>query len=769
MKKVQKMKQGNNNFFIHHVIIVLFFGFLSACSGTRKLPDGQFLYTGATVHINSEARVPGKSQLTSDLESLVKPEPNGSIFGMRPRLWIHNITRDTTGSGGLKGWINRKLGDPPVLISQTNPTNSENLIQNRLYNNGYFEAEVDHEIIYKKRTAHVNYIADVNSPYTVDTVIFPNGNDVLRRAIYNTQDESVLEIGDLYNVDNLTEERNRISRQLRDSGFYYFAPEHMIFRVDSTIGDRQVRIFLNVKDGLPEDATTQFRMNNILINPNYSFQLDTIDSRADTLNVDDYGFIRNNRRIKPKVLTRSMFLQPDSIYSRTGHEQSINRLMGLGVFQYANIRFNQVGKDQLDAVVLLTPVKRKSFRAELQGVTSSFYYGPNLNVSFQNKNIFGGAELFELKLTSGLELGTGGERSNFTSYNYGLEASIHFPRFIVPFFRIDNKSSHYVPQTRIRVGFQRTNRVEFFKANSFNISAGYVWNETRKVRHELNVMDINFFQLVDTTGAFHRRLQEFEFQQKNYEEQFILSTNYSYTFNNQMEEWRTHNVFFNGLIDVSGNLMHLLQSSFQEEPSTADNQYTIFNRAYSQYLRFSTDFRYYYSIDRNNKIATRLFIGVGLPYGNSNSMPFIKQFFTGGTNSVRAFEARSVGPGLVTPEETSAGFFDQLGDMKIEGNIEYRFPIYSVFKGALFLEAGNIWMISDESEMRGRFNIDNFIKELAVGTGFGLRLDVDFFLLRFDFGVPLRVPHGWVWDELPASVDRDWNNITFNIGIGYPF
>jgi outer membrane protein insertion porin family len=765
------MRQENKSFFIIVKFLTLIaLGLLfGSCRGTRHLPEGQYLYTGANVSIESPVRIPNRSQLESELEDLVRPNPNPTIFGMRPMVWLHNITQDTADNGWLKRWIHNNLGEAPVLLDRTNPSASANLIQNSLYNNGYFEADVDYEIVQRRRTGEINYTAHVISPYRIDSIIFPQPTNALRSAIVGMQEGSILRPNDTYNVDRLVEERQRISRGVRDKGFYYFAPEHMIFRVDSTLGERRVRIFLNVKDDLPEEVVTQFSMGTITINPNYTFMLDTIDLRADTVSINNYRYILNNRDIRPNVIINSMFMMPDSLYSRTGHEQSVSRLMRMGIFQYANIRFERAGRNTLNAIVHLTPMKKRSIRTELQWVASSFYTGPNFSVAHQNRNFLRGAELFELRLSSGIEFGTGGEQSNFTSYNFGVESSIFFPRYVVPFFDIRNRSSYYVPQTRLRVAYQRINRVQLFTVNSFNVTVGYLWNETRRVRHDLNVIDINFFQLVDTTARFHELYEKYPFIQRNYQEQFILGTNYSYTVNTQLGEWRRHNFYFNVFADVSGNLMHLFQSAIRDFDATPENPYTIFNRAYSQFSRLSTDFRYYYAVDRKNTIASRLFIGVGVPYGNSTSVPFIKQFFSGGTNSIRAFAARSVGPGLVTPEETIIGFYDQLGDMKIEGNLEYRFPIYGFLKGGLFLEAGNIWMISEDAEPESRFNFDAFLNQLAVGTGLGLRIDVDFFLLRFDFGVPLRVPQGWVWNPLPPAVDRNWNNITFNIGIGYSF
>jgi hemolysin activation/secretion protein len=321
--------------------------------------------------------------------------------------------------------------------------------------------------------------------------------------------------------------------------------------------------------------------------------------------------------------------------------------------------------------------------------------------------------------------------------------------------------------------------------NSFNSSAGYTWRETTVADHQLNVININFLQLNNTTPAFDSLLRKNPFFGRSFEEQFIIGSNYTYTFNSQLREedpvWRSrrrrrHHFFFRGNVDVSGNLMHLIQSVINEEGNTEEEPYTIFGTPYSQYSRFETDFRYYYKPSENNTLATRLLFGIGIPYGNSTTLPYVRQFFIGGPNSIRAFRARSVGPGSYRPEQVGFFFFDQVGDILLEANVEYRFPLVSVVKGALFVDAGNIWLLKPYDRPQGLFKFDTFLQQIAVGTGIGLRIDVSFFVLRFDLGIPLRYPYTddemtqdqnlqgeWLFDKFK------WRNSVFNIAIGYPF
>lgn len=742
-----------------------------ACTGTKKLGSGEFLYTGAELRLQSEEKIPSKNQLTNELTQLFKPDPNGTLFGMRPKVWIYQHTQDSTPNKGLKSWINNKIGEAPVLLQEVNPRRVQRQLDSKLFNLGYFNARVDYNINRNNKTANITYSAELEEPYRIDTLVFPDSTKgIIQKEISRIREESLIEPNSLYNAETLIKERDRIDNYLKNQGFYYFAPEYLIYEVDTTIKERKVNLFLKVNETTPDEAITRFVTNPVTVNPNYALSVDSAEVNHDTLKIKDYRYILTDRNFNPEVIVNSVFLRPDSVYSQFAHQQTLNRLMGLGVFQFVNIRFQKQGDDQLHTTVQLTPLKRKSIRLEAQAVAkSNNYVGPNLSASFRNRNFMGGAELFELKINSGYEVNFGQEQQGLNSYEIGLESNLYVPRFIVPFFDLVNKSSYYVPKTRFRFEYRHLNRLQFFKSNSFNFSLGYIWNETKAKRHELYPLDINYFQLSDTSGTFSDRLNNSEYLQRSFEEQFILSTNYSYIYNTQYKENATNTFYFHGNIDVSGNLMQLLQSAFRERAATSQEPFTIFGTQYSQYSKMTLDFRYYYNLDQKNKIASRILVGAGVPYGNSTTLPFVKQYFIGGTNSIRAFGARSVGPGTYHNGDDNS-FFDQSGDIKLEGNLEYRFPIYSVFKGAVFLDAGNIWLMNqNEDKSGGKFRWDQFMDQLAVGTGAGLRIDASFFVLRFDFGLPLRELNEetnqfhWVFDDI------DFKDIVLNIGIGYPF
>ena len=754
-------------------LIISFFALLG-CSGTKKLPPGSKLYTGAEVKFQTDDNIPHRGELKSEMVSVIRPEPNNAIFGMRPAVWLYNITRDTADDKGIDAWINRNLGTEPVLLNEVTPRATSNILRSVLFNKGFFGAEVNYEVIDKKNTASVNYTAEVQRPYRIDSVVFPDSTNLITGYVNSACQVSEIKKGDQYELEILKQERQRISTFMRNRGYYFFSPEFIIFEVDTTVEGKMLDLYLLLKDKIPEKATRKYKLSQVVIKPGYDFE-EAGNISQDTLMLNGYHYISTRREIfDPRVIVDAIFLEPDSIYSNRAHEKTLQRLINLNVFQFVNIKYDEVESEgpigELKTTIQLIPAKRKSIRFELEAVSkSNDYVGPNLTATFQNKNFLGGAELFELNLTGGFEtqFTQRNDTINFNSYELGIETNLYIPRFVTP-FNIRNTSSYFVPKTRFKLAYRRLNRVSFFELNNFNASMAYLWNETPAKRHELSLIDISLFTLSNTTGLFERKKERSTYLQQSFEERFILSTQYSFTYNKRQRDENADGFYFNGVLDLSGNLMHLLQSSLREEEATMENPYTIFGTAYSQYTRFLFDTRYYYQIDSKNQLAFRLFAGVGIPYGNSTTLPFIKQFFIGGTNSIRAFPARSLGPGTFNPD-SSAGFYDQSGDIKLEGNIEYRFPIYGFIKGALFLDAGNIWLLEPSEEKPGAdFEFSDFSSELALGTGFGVRLDIDFLVLRLDLGVPLRKPfleqgNRWYVDEL------GFDDIVYNIGIGYPF
>jgi outer membrane protein assembly factor BamA len=398
--------------------------------------------------------------------------------------------------------------------------------------------------------------------------------------------------------------------------------------------------------------------------------------------------------------------------------------------------------------------------------------------SFRNRNLLGGAELFKLTVEAGIEIPVRGAQSSGISYELGSRAELEIPKFLIP-FAVGGGSSLFVPKTRMALGLRLLHRIQYYQMFSIDASFGYNWKETLSKEHSFNPIAVTFAHLTNTTQQFKDLLATNTFLRKSFEEQFTIGQTYSFTYADQLEKDRKNHLYFKGSVDLSGNLIHLVQSLFRVEGGTPDNPYKILGTPYSEYSRFDVDARHYYNTNNEaSSIASRLIAGIGIAHGNSSTLPYVKQFYIGGSNSVRAFDARALGPGSYkTPDSLLAhSFLDQAGDIKLEANVEYRFPIVSVVRGALFVDAGNIWLRNDDpGRPGGTFSGRSFLNEIAVGTGFGIRLDLSFFILRFDLAFPLRVPYlpegeRWVTNRIDfGSASWRKENLVLNVAIGYPY
>jgi outer membrane protein assembly factor BamA len=750
----------------------MFAAFAPGCN-TAYLVQGEKLYTGANVNIEEKNDIPDKGDLENQLDLLAKPEPNGKLLGLfRFKLWLYNI-----------GIFKESLGEPPVLLHSVAPDRVAARMRTFLENNGYFGADVHYTVREEENTADIQYNIAVHSPYRINGITVKGGNTTLIDEIRSTMGETFLAAGAQYDLVKLKQERERIDAVLKEKGYFYFSPDFIVFQADSTAGNKTVNLSLQVKRDIPVEAKRVYTIGNIYIYSGYSLNRDSVTIPAgDTVSVGGCYYIDLDKKFDPDVIVRSIFFRKGAVYNRDNHDITLSRLMNLGVFKFVNIRFSDAdsaGIPRLEPHIYLTPLPIKTIRFELQGVSkSNNLAGPVFNSSYRNRNLFGGAELFTLSFEAGLEMPIGGGQSGGNSYEIGARGELELPKFATP-FTLENVSSLFVPKTRIVLGLSLLNRLQYYQLFSVDASFGYNWKESISKEHNFSLLSITFAHLANATQKFNDLLSTNPLLKKSFEQQFIIGQNYSFIYNDQLEKDHKNHLYFKGSIDLSGNLLQLVQSLFIKHKATPDTPYEIFGTAYSEYYKFDIDLRYNYNtIDQRASLASRLIAGIGVAYGNSATLPYVKQFYIGGSNSVRAFGARALGPGSYRiPDSLAAkSFIDQAGDIKLEANTEYRFPIVSILKGALFVDAGNIWLLrEDPGRPGGKFSGKTFLDEIAVGTGFGLRLDLSFFILRFDLAFPLRVPYlpqgeRWVIKKIDFG-DPSWrnNNLALNIAIGYPY
>lgn len=773
MKKGRRMK--NSNQFIAFVLLLGLF--IASCSTTKNLKEGESLYVDGHVDIESDT-IPKEQKkiLATHLEQVLMPKPNKSLFGWRYKLAFNNMAGDSVGRNFIKKQL-KKMGEEPVLLSDVNREYNENLLRNRLENIGFFNAEVKSDTTIKDKEATIHYIATTNLIYRIKSVKFDvDSTTQLGQDILQSREKSLLIVGKHYDLDDILNERDRIDNELKKIGYYYFSPDYLLVQVDSTIGNNKVNLYVTLKPETPEIAKAPSKINNIYIYPNYT-DAGTGYQRAPRnaeLFDSSYYFIDRQNTFRKPVLANHIFFRKGDLYNRDAHNKTISHLVNLNSFKFVKNNFidSKDVKNGLDVYYYLTPLPKKSIRVELLGKMASVYNGTELNVNWQLHNAFRGAELLSLNVFGGYETQTGGSVSlNSSYYRYGADLTLTLPRILSP-FKID-PSRRYIPKTYIKTGFEFLNRTKAYTLRSLKLDYGYVWQESPEKQHDLGLLEITYVQPSRVSDEYKAQLDTVPTLRHAIEPQFTIGPNYNFTLSNTMNKTLKNTFYFKGNLDLSGNVLGLLKGANYNEGKT----FKLFNAYFSQYIKISGDGRHYLKLSENSQLASRVSVGLSYSYGNSRALPYLKQYYVGGPNSIRAFAARAIGPGTLKPQNigTDKFYADQTGDIKLELNTEYRAKLAGFVHWAAFIDAGNVWLQNTDDEKPGAKFSKDFLTELAVGGGLGLRFDFTFLILRTDFAIPFRVPYlekgdRWVFKDIDLGSSQ-WrkNNLMFNLAIGYPF
>ncbi|MGQ2984802.1 translocation and assembly module lipoprotein TamL [Flavobacterium sp.] len=780
------MKKMKKNRLPYYLILALLFAY--GCSNTKYLPEGDMLYVGGEVEVKDTVMSrKERKAMEKTMEGLLRPKPNTAFFGLRPKLWIYNIAGTPKKDRGFKYWLKNKVGEPPVLFSQVDMDYNADILQNYAENKGYFKVRTAADSTSRNRRAKAKYTVMPKQQYTIRKVIFPGDSAAteLDSTVANIRRRSRLKKGQPYDLDVIKEERERIDQRLKNKGYFYFNPDYILVQVDSTVGKHQVDLIVKVKDETPARAKRVYTIGDIVIYPNYS-----LANAKDTLAKDpkaverykDFTIIDPDHTFRPIIYDRTMFFHKGDKYSRRDHNLTLNRLVNLGTFKFVKNEFRP--SDSLDTVLdtyyYFTPLPKKSIRFEILAKTNSANYnGSEASVNWSNRNAFRAAELLSFSVFGGAEIQASGQNKGYNVYRVGGEASLVWPRFITP-IKIQD-SSAFVPRTRAMVSYEYQNRARLYSLNSFRTQFGYLWKDNIRTEHQLNAFDVNYVSPATVTQEYRDQITAADSLnngsgnalRKVIEKQLIFGPNYSYTYTNTMRKFRKHTFYYKGSIDLAGTIAGLATGADARTKEPEE----ILGVPFSQFVKTEHDLRHYMKLGEKSSLASRIIAGVGVPYGNSTELPFMRQFFIGGTNSIRAFRARSIGPGSYRNPDIDASSFlpDKSGDIKLEMNTEYRGNLFSVINGAVFLDAGNIWLWNKNEGKPGSQFTSKFYDELAVGAGAGLRIDITFLVLRLDLAFPLRkpwLPEGerWVIDDIDFG-GKTWrrNNLVFNLAIGYPF
>lgn len=735
----------------------------------RYIPEDKHLLKEYRLEWNSESvQSSERRTIYRALEEALSPDPNGTLWGMRPGLWARLRTEQDKGKW-ITRYINKRFGERPIYVENISVERIESLLSNRLENNGLFFYDIKTE--WKKsgkKTKTLVISVSTSEPYRLksyqlDTIIQENG---LQNAIAACMENTDLKEGAIFSLESLRKERNRLQDELREKGFYYINADHFVFEMDTVNAKgRRFKLFLQTRENMQPRARIAYSINDVFVYTNYSDTTESMDVTYRNLTFDRDNFF------KPKHLRPMILLEPDSTYRLALQRRTARYLNSLRNYNHASMRFQVSENDssRLDMRILLTPANRRSFRAEVQALTrSNNFAGPALKLTYSNRNIFKGGETFRLSSNVSFETQLGDGFDGAYSYEVGLNGELDIPRLV---FANPNRNftSHGLPRTKISTGVNFLRRAGFYTLNTFNVRYGYLWQTSERVNHRFDAVDIMFTNLLNTTDAFEQILDDNPFLRLSFERQFIPAIGYAYTYSEFQESSRAIRWYAYLHGETSGNLVGGTTALIGAEP-------VIFGLPFAQYVKGEFDGRMNAHLAKDRFLITRIFTGVGYSYGNSTSLPFVKQYFSGGPNSIRAFRIRSLGPGgYINPDPRRVGaFFDQSGDIMLEANLEYRFPIASIIKGAWFVDAGNVWLLRDNPALPNGAFTGEFYNQLAIGGGFGVRFDINFFVIRFDFATPIRLhaSDDDVWairqfNPLARSWYRD--GLMVNFALGYPF
>lgn len=751
-----------------------FLFFIMGCGGTKYLAEGELLYTGGSVKVvDSVIKNKERKNLQKELEKLLRPKPNSQFLGLRPKLFFYNLAGEPTKDKGFRYWLRNKIGQAPVLFSKVDLEYNSDLLRNYAENKGYFKTKTSADSTRHGKKTTAEYTVWPFKQYKIKSVVFPDDSSALAKSINKTKRRSLLIPGEPYDLEMIKQERERIDSRLKENGYFYFHPDYILAKVDSTKGNQEVNIRLVIKEETPAKARIPYTIGEVTIFPNFSIQNDSLGLKDKNI-VKHNGFtiIDSVDTFEPRIFDRTVYLKKGELYSKKNQNLTLNRFMNLGTFKFVknDFKISDSIPNALDVYYYLTLLPKKFIRTEFKGsINSASYTGFDVNINWNNRNLFGGAELLTISAFGGTDFQISGENKGYNIYTLGSDVSLVWPRFITP-FRIEG-SGGFVPKTKVSIGYERQIRSQLYTLNSFTSSFGYLWKENIRKEHQLKVFEVNLVSPQNVTQLYLDEIQDDPSLAKVIEKQLIFGPTYSYTYTNTMVKKKRHTFYFNGELDLAGNIVGLVTGANAKSGDTIK----IFDVPFSQYVKATSDLRHYLKLGENSQLASRLIVGAGLSYGNATEMPSTKQYVVGGPNSIRAFRSQSVGPGSYEPPPDTPFLPDESGDIKLEFNTEYRSKIFSIVNGAVFLDAGNIWLMNENPDEPGAQINKNFMNEIAVGVGAGLRFDFTFLILRTDLAFPIRQPYpingnNWVIDEIDfgSSVWRK-DNLILNIAIGYPF
>ena len=719
---------------------------LAACSATKFVPDESYLLEKV------ELKADTKKFNVASLEPYIRQKANSKWFSVfKIPLGTYALSgRDTT------RWINRtlrKIGEEPVVYDTLQAQLSCNDLKLALQNMGYMNAEVDLTTRAKGKRLTAIYTLHPGTPFFINSVRYDIQDSVIARMLdLGNPDRQELKAGDPFTVTRLEEERKRITRVLMDSGYYRFHKDFIQYGADSTAGQNQINLMLHLlpyrpNSGAPETLHPRYSIRNVTFSSNDSAKI----------------------HLRPRVLRRSTLIKTGDIFSATQLQRTYANFARMQAVRYTNIRFTEAPDTTLlDCDINISTNKPSSISFQPEGTNTAGDLGAAASVTYENRNLFRGSELLSIQLRAAYEAITGLEGYQNKDYQeYGVETKLTFPRFVAPLLSRSFRRRS-IATSELSLNWNLQNRPEFHR-RVFSTAWRYHWNEPRHhISYRYDFFDINYVYMPWISSRFKADYLDNVTSRNailryNYEDLFILKMGFGLAFNDGENALKVN-------VESAGNMLHAVSKMFRL-PQNADGKYTLVNIAYAQYVKFDVDFTRLFQFDERNSLAFHVGLGVAYPYGNSTILPFEKRYFSGGANSVRGWRVRELGPGTFKGTDGRIDFINQTGDMKLDMNLEYRTFLGWKLHGAVFVDAGNIWTLRNYAEQPGgQFRFNSFYRQIALAYGLGLRLNFDYFILRFDLGMKAVNPaYETSREHYPLLYPNFKRDFAFHFAVGLPF
>ena len=757
-------------------LVLLILLLLSACSITARLPEGEQLYVGIgkTKIINQDHSKQGKEAIEAAKKEISVP-PNDSFLGsaryrfpIHLGLWVYNSYQNDSTFLGKK--IYKMFASEPILLNNVSPQIRSKLAQNVLREHGYFDAIVSDSIALEPKDslqARVHYTIDMGVPYQLGSIQYLSDSAFVAKSHLDHAAISTLHKGDQFNLNKILEDREIVSSHLRNNGYFYYTPEALVYRIDTALAPQSIDMRIGFKDGLEPRSLVPWKIGKVTFDIGISPSSPVRDSTL----IDSIKLRYNETRTtRLSVLGRRVFLRPGSIYSQLNEQNTRQALARLGAFSATDLSFSIADSNLHILNLHITSTPDKAWDATLEGAIrfkSNGFKGPGLRASVAKRNIFGGGEQLSASLYGSYE-NASKIGSLLHSYEFGSDLSLSAPSILFP--GLSSLLLTFPTNSDITLSASIVNRARYFRMASLGASANYLFNPKEHHKHRFTALRLQYNFLSHRSEEFNRILAENTTLGLSLKSQFIPQIGYTYTYDDIIEDRGSHHVWLELFVSEAGNITNAIQSFGKKKYNETKK---LLGVPYAQFVKLMGDLHYTYTINPNQTIATRFSTGAIFSYGNSSVAPYSEQFYVGGANSIRAFTVRSIGPGSYQPKNDKYSFIDQSGDFKLEMNMEWRFRLIKALQGAIFFDAGNIWLLNKDTNRPGGSlqeltSFKQFINQIALGSGFGIRYDLGYFVIRGDVGIGLHVPYNTGVSSY-YNIPDFWKSVDFHLAIGYPF